>query len=102
MLRIYQRESDFLSRRAENANAQEAATRFRIAGPCRLCQTGSHPQRVHEPRAQRADQLADTECISAESHAEPGAEKLPDGLCVFNGCRHRPEFQSDGRAQRVP
>lgn len=102
VLRVHQRESDLLSGRTEDANAQEATARLRTAGHCRLCQTRSHPQRAHDPRAQRADQLADTERLSAEPHAEPSTQKLPDGLCVSNGCRYRAELQPDGRARRVP
>lgn len=102
MLRVHQREGGLLPGHTEGANAQEAAARLRTAGHCRLCQTGSHPQRAHEPRAQRADQLANTERLSAEPHEEPSAQKLPDGLRVSDGRRHRAELQSDGRARRVP
>lgn len=102
MLRVYQRESDLLPGRTEDANAQEATARLRTAGHRRLCQTGSHPQRVHDSRAQRADQLADTERLSAEPYAEPSTQKLPDGIRISNGCRHRAELQSDGRTRRVP
>lgn len=102
MLRVYQRESDLLPGRTEDANAQEATAHFRTAGHHRLCQTGSHPQRAHDSRAQRTDQLADTERLSAEPYAEPSAQKLPDGLRISNGCRYCAELQSDGRTRRVP